>query len=254
MAESKGTSQGNWNYSYHAVAFLDLMGQRKVFDDMPGVPKTEEDGKRLIQKLSQTVGFISQFRKGFKDMFEAIQSNRPVPENVPPELREEFRRLRKSDIHLQSVSDAVIAWASIHTVDEAALAQAMNGLWGIMATTASMNLLALASEHPLRGGIDVDGGIPIVEGGNEIYGRALNCAYELESQIAKSPRIAIGAGLLGFLESVSSDAPRSRPSAHAKHVAERCQGLIAHDDDGVAILHFLGEGVLELAKRGCRRC
>ena len=235
-----------WVYCHHAVAFLDLMGQRKVFADFPAAPETEADKAILIEKLRHTVGYIQVFRQGFVDMFGGMQREREIPSQIPKEFHAEWRTMQKTEIHLQSVSDAVIAWAPIRPVDEPALVKAMNGLWGIMMTTAGMTLMALASKHPLRGGIDVDGGIPIEPGGNEIYGRALNSAYELESGAAKSPRILIGKGLLSFLDSVESDPSGSRYVALAKTMAGRCRNLITMDEDGQPILHFLGAGAREV--------
>jgi hypothetical protein len=239
-------AEPEWVYSHHAVAFLDLMGQRKVFDGFPAVPETEPDKALLIEKLRHTVGYIESFRDGFTNMFEGMQRERPIPAQIPPEFHAEWRRMQTTEIHLQSVSDAVIAWSPIRPVDEPGLVKSMNGLWGIMMAAAGMTLVSLAAKHPVRGGIDVAGGIPLTAGGNEIYGPALNCAYELESQKAKSPRVLIGPGLLAFLESIESDPPGSRYVALAKTLAERCRGLITEDEDGLPILHFLGAGAREV--------
>lgn len=235
-----------WTYCHHAVAFLDLMGQRQIFNDLPGVPDNEVDNARLIEKIRDTVGYIGIFRKGFSDMFGALQSDRKIPEQVPVEFYSEWRRMQKTEIHLQSVSDAVIAWTPIRPVDEPGMAQAMNGLWGILMTAAGMTLQALAAKHPLRGGIDLDGGITIDPGGNEIYGRALNCAYELESIQAKSPRILIGPGVIAFLETIETDSEGTRCMAYAKKLVDRCRGLITNDEDGKPMLHFLGASAREV--------
>src|SRR5581483_8237951 len=54
-----------WNYSHHAVAFLDLMGQRKSFEGISGVPNSPEEKTRLYEALRNTVGYIQLFRNGF---------------------------------------------------------------------------------------------------------------------------------------------------------------------------------------------
>lgn len=248
-ATSEATQQPaepEWVYSHHAVAFLDIMGQQSVFEDFPGVPNDVATKAILMEKLRHTVGYIPVLRKGFSDMFDSMRGDRVIPAQVPKEFHAEFRRMQQTEIHLQGLSDAIIAWSPINTVDEPTLARAMNGLWGIMMTTAGMNLTALATKHALRGGIDVDGGIPIEPGGNEIYGPALNCAYVLESKFARSPRILIGKGLLAFLESIESDLTSSQYIDYAKKLTERCRQLIIEDEDGHPILHFLGPGAREV--------
>jgi hypothetical protein len=226
------------------------MGQRHVFADFPGVPDSEETRAILIEKLRQTVGYIEVFRKGFADMFAGMQREREIPTQIPKEFHSEWRRMQQTEIHLQSVSDAIIAWTPIQTKDESSSAKAMNGLWGILMATAGMTLTSLAAKHPLRGGIDVDGGIPIEPGGNEIYGRALNSAYELESQPggAESPRVLIGKGVITFLDSVEADPTQSRYVGYARMLASRCRQLITADEDDRPILHFLGAGARDVLK------
>lgn len=246
ITPSKVDKEDDWVYSYHAVAFLDLMGQRKIFEGMMGVPKSKEEEARLIGILEKTVVFITTFRQGFKDLFASMQQLRETPVQIPKEFHAEYRNMQNTEIKFQSLSDAIVAWTPIYTVDEPALSKAMNSLWGILVAVAGMNLLALSLQHPVRGGIDVDGAIPLEKGGSEIYGPALNCAYELESRVAKSPRILIGNGLLKFLNSIESNQSTSRYIIHAKMLAKQCRGLITLDEDKQPILHFLGPSAMEL--------
>lgn len=239
-------SKKDWIYSYHAVAFLDLMGQRKCFDGISGVPKSEEEKARVIEALKKSIGFIAKFRAGFQNLFKSIQSVREIPSQVPIKFHDEYRKMQQTEIHLQSVSDAVVVWSPILTRDEPGIAKAMNNLWGILMAAAGMNLLSLASHHPLRGGIDVEGAITLDSGGIEIYGPALNSAYELESKIAQSPRILIGNGLLRFIASIESDKSSSRYCLYAKTLAKQCRAFIVQDEDNRLILHFLGAASKEL--------
>lgn len=249
MKEIESETEKEWVYSHHVVAFLDLMGQRQLFQDLPGVPNTPEGVEELHSVLRKTVGFIEQFRKWFEDMFSVFQTNRPIPDAVPSQFHEEFKKLQATEIHMQIVSDAVIAWSPIHTLTEEDLAKAMNSLWGILGTTAANILTSLSLEHPVRGGIEVDGGITIEPGGKEIYGRALNCAYELEQHVAKYPRVVVGKGAVQFIEHASQAAGKpgtERIIAYSRTLAKRCQHLIVKDDDGQYIVHWLGPGAMEL--------
>jgi|GEM_PF-1529240 len=226
-------------YSYHAVAFLDLLGQREIFDDLPDIPDTAIEKARLLDKLKSTIGYIREFRKDFLHTFKVLQEESAIPLEIPAQYHNEYRKLKKTEIHFQNFSDLVMAWTPIRIIDELTMFQAISGLHNIMMVTAIWNLISLASRHPLRGGIDVDCGIAIEPGGDEIYGRALNAAYALE-QIAKSPRILIGPGLLQLLSTIESKTESSPTVQGAKKLASMCRGLVALDDDGREILHFLG--------------
>lgn len=156
--------------------------------------------------------------------------------------------MKRSEIYLQSVSDAVIAWSPVHITSGADLSKAMNSLWGVLSATSGVMLLSLSMRHSVRGGIEVDGGTRIYPEGTEIYGRALNSAYELETTVARYPRVVIGAGLVRFLSEVSTiDGPpeEARSLAYARDMVQRCQQLITTDCDGQQIIHWLGPAARE---------
>lgn len=235
-----------YKYSHHVVAFIDLLGQRRVFDDFEGIPSDETGKAELLTRLQDTVGYIRTFRENFTRMFTTLQADRPVPSEVPPQHYEEHKRLRKSaKIHLQSFSDSVIAWSPILTPDDLAMAQAINSIYSIMMVTATQTLISLGGKHPLRGGIDVNCGIQIEPGGNEIYGKALNSAYSLEQQ-AESPRVLIGPGILKLLSTVEASENNSIRFKAAKIFARHCRELITTDTDNRVILHFLGPAAREI--------
>jgi len=245
IASNSSEQNLKYQYSYHAVSFLDLLAQRKTFDDLPGIPETVEEKARLLDKLKHTIGYIRELREGFRNMFDVLETERGIPIEIPPQYHSEYRKLQKTEIHLQNFSDSFVAWVPIHFTDDLNMFKAINGVHSIMMVTATWNLLSLAAKHPLRGGIDVDCGIVIEPGGNEIYGRALNSAYELE-QKAEGPRILIGPGLLKLLSSIESETENSHIINGAKALVKRCRSLIALDDDGKEILHFLGPASREI--------
>jgi hypothetical protein len=72
-------------------------------------------------------------------------------------------------------------------------------VFSVLSTACVVMLTALASKHPLRGGIDV--GLPTEIGPGEIYGTALERAYLLKCRVAKYPRLVIGDELWRYLNS-----------------------------------------------------
>lgn len=245
---ANSSEEKKYQYSYHAVSFLDLLAQRETFDDLPGIPETVAEKARLLDKLKHTIGYIRDLREGFRHMFEVLERERDIPVEIPAQYHSEYRKLQKTEIHLQNFSDSFVAWAPIQITDDLTMFKAINGIHSIMMVTAAWNLFSLAAKHPLRGGIDVDCGIAIEPGGNEIYGRALNSAYELE-QKAESPRILIGPGLLRLLSTIESETEDSPIIRGAKGLVKRCRSLITVDDDGREILHFLGPAAREIMCR-----
>ena len=93
----------------------------------------------------------------------------------------------------------------------------------------------------IRGGIDLGLAMDIDEG--EIYGPALARAYNLESGIAKYPRIVIGEGLTRYLQMVAGRQARTgEDKAHAEF-ASKSLGLLAVDVDGCTFLDWLGSDI-----------
>lgn len=242
--DPSASKEEDWHYGYHAVAFLDILGQREAFREIRGVPHDPAGETQLIEVLKRTVGFVPKFREGFQNIFETYAQQTGKELELPEEFREEFLRMRRSSIKLHGLSDAVVAWTSLMEEDQCG---ALNSIYGILMASAGMSALALACKHAIRGGIELDGAIPLEPGSVEIYGPALAKAYELESRHAEHPRILVGEGLLKYLKDMSVLEPRDRAAIHNKHMAEQCLQLIAQDRDGRFIVDYLGGEVLKIA-------
>ena len=72
-----------------------------------------------------------------------------------------------------------------------------------------MFLVTLVWGHPARGGLDVGLGVEIAPG--EVYGAALERAYQLESEVAQHPRLVIGKELVAYLDFLTSRAAACIP-------------------------------------------
>lgn len=254
MQESQNTNHvqeddGELFYCNHLVSFLDLMEQRDRLRMIEGILDAPQPSKELLTNaLKSTVGTIQFLRNHFKDMFELLNSREPSLE-IPVELKEQFVLLRSnSPLHLQFFSDSVVSWTRVQPKAEIDCAQILNSIWTTLITIGSAIPLLLATKNPVRGGMEIEGGITVEADGNEIYGPALNRAYTLESQQAKYPRVVVGDKLLRFL----NDVPRmsfqdQKIGAYCAHMAARCQRFILVDEDSHSIVHYLGPAMKELS-------
>jgi hypothetical protein len=75
----------------------------------------------------------------------------------------------------------------------------------------------------------------------EIYGPALARAYTLESKVAHYPRIVVGAELVRYLNAVASSPMTTVEEQINATTAQSCLKLLTEDDDGQAILDYLGD-------------
>lgn len=237
-------------YGHHVVAFLDLLGQKDRLCEIEGIldiadPKVHQEN--LQQTLKHTVGTIWAFRKQFLDFFDVYLQHRPsIP--IPKEIENYFNKVRgHSQIKFQSFSDSTIVWTPVHLKTAFAYAQVLNSIYGILTSVGLITPLFLSRKVPIRGGIDLEGGILISPHGNEIYGPVLNRAYSLESKEAGYPRVLIGRGLIDFLNHASSIRLQDENiQRYCQAMAERCKTWIVIDEDQKPMVHFLGPSNREL--------
>ena len=112
---------------------------------------------------------------------------------------------------------------------------------------ASMWLVGLSTNHPIRGGMEIGTGIDIEPG--EIYGQALEAAYRLESQVARLPRVVVGPKCVEFLEAVKrSDNVSDAGSRLAGSSADLCLSMLRQDADGNTIVDGLGRTLLDQSR------
>lgn len=108
-------------------------------------------------------------------------------------------------------------------------------------------MMAMATKHVLRGGIDVAIGVRMPET-QEIYGPALNSAYQLESIKADYPRVVIGDGLIEYLTAMAKRSGESNQDKIARGVSQKCLALFSTDPDGLVVLDYLGKNFLKLSE------
>lgn len=233
-------------YSWHAVAFLDVLGQKDAVSRFKGVPKDTNDPE-FVSVIQQTANFIRALRSGFATIFSGYSRSTIKREDIPEAYRDEFFATRAVDLKYYGMSDSFVAWTTLKT--ETNHCRALNGIYGMLFAAAGMMVYSFACKHSVRGAIEVDGAMRLHKGSDEIYGPALSCAYVLESKKAKWPRILLGEGLISYLDTMSKTTGVDIPSQHSRNIAKSCLSFAMRDVDGQMALDYLNPEVLKIAPK-----
>jgi hypothetical protein len=190
------------------VAFLDVLGQRDKFRGLKKPANVQEEDE-VKEVLRQTVGFIAELRTVFKSQYEIFAAGAP---NMQRHTKEPARPsfIGFSDSFVTSIP----LWEEGHEL------VSVVKVFSALSASCVVMLTALATKHPLRGGIDV--GLATQIAPSEIYGTALERAYLLECREAKYPRLVIGDELCRYLSAAlahfeSQTTPVSKAITIGKH-------------------------------------
>jgi hypothetical protein len=232
--------KGNIDIGYYVVGFIDLLGQQDQLRTLRSLPDkaNKEQMASFIQALKKTYGVVSGTRDMIGRFFRAFADHKPRTDlsSLTPEQRNAYLQLTNNPIQIASFSDSIIVFLSLSTIKNKLPTR---GIFGVLAAAASTSLFSLAAGYPIRGGIDIGLGMEI-EGG-EIYGPSLARAYALESKIAQYPRIVVGKGWIEYLQLTNTLKPKGIYDEIGAATARGCLNLLTTDDDGCAIVDYLGK-------------
>jgi hypothetical protein len=224
-----------YKLGHHLVAFLDVLGQR---DRLRGLkkPTNAQEEDEVKEVLRQTAGFVVELRTVFQNQFEAFEAGTPSMQRHTKEpLRPSFTGFSDSFVTSVPLREEGHELVPIVTVFSA------------LSAACVVMLTALASKHPLRGGIDA--GLATEIGPGEIYGTALERAYLLECRVAKYPRLVIGDELWKYLNAALTHfESQTTPAAKAiTAIVKKTMQMIVTDADGRRVLDYLGPVMVENA-------
>jgi hypothetical protein len=224
-----------YKLGYHLVAFLDVLGQRDKFRGLKKPTNVREEDE-AAEVLRQTAGFVVELRTVFLRQFEIFEA---TATNMKRHTKEP---LCPSFI---GFSDSFVT--SVPLREQGSELVPVVTLFSALSAACVVMLTALASKHPLRGGIDV--GLATEIGPGEIYGTALERAYILECRVAKYPRLVIGDELLRYLNAALAhfESQTTPVSKVVTAIVRRTMQMIATDADGLTILDYLGAIMAENA-------
>jgi len=224
-----------YKLGHHLVAFLDVLGQRDKFRGIKK-PTSAQEEDEVKEVLRQTAGFVTELRTVFQNQFEAFEAGSP-----------NMRRHTKEGVRpsFTGFSDSFVT--SVPLREEGHELVPVVTVFSALSAACVVMLTALASKHPLRGGIDV--GLATEIGPGEIYGIALERAYLLECRVAKYPRLVIGDELWRYLNAalVHFESQTTPVSKAITAIVKKTLQMIATDADGQRILDYLGPVVVENA-------
>jgi len=171
--------------SYYLVSYVDLLGQGAPLQAI--ADRRPNEAEELAKVFGPVVTHIRFLRDAFFIFAKAMAAG-PVPDGLPAEHFERFRRFRKVDAGIRTFSDSLVLTSKLEESDEF-------GRWGpIYSIQTHLNGLAtilvmgLASKIPIRVGTSLSIGMEL---DGEYLGPALGEAYDLERKIADYPRVVV---------------------------------------------------------------
>ena len=228
-------------FGYYVVGVFDVLGQKRKLADLPGrLNPTGGPQDEVMDYLTATVGEVLRLRALFQmhfDLFtkeaDSLASTPGVTADAVNLLTPSFRHWGFSDTYVVAVPPS-----------GGRPAYQLLDVYRMLGMSASVWLLAMRRDLPIRGGIEF--GLAMDVGEQEVYGYALAQAHRLESKVAQYPRIVVGPGLLVLLNRALEDtAMRGQDVDLAHRLAEMCMRLIQTDEDEALVVDVTSRDVLK---------
>jgi hypothetical protein len=221
---------------YHCLAFVDILNQKEALRKIHKLPDTETEKAEFINQWKEAFGVVDAYRSSFDSFFKAY--SQPTQPKLPKLNREETRLMRhflNYEIKEQLFSDTMIYYVSLMDHPNRL---AITGVYSLLMACAGTFLATLSGGLVCRGGIEAGIAAEFFKG--EIYGPALYHAHRLESEVAKYPRIAIGAELSEYIETEMRNPEQSLTDQYRRSIAQKCKTWITTDVDNALILDYAG--------------
>jgi hypothetical protein len=222
--------------AWYVVAYLDLLGQQDVLNNITALPHVEnrEEVAAFKEKVAAFYRPLYGLETFFKAGIKPFKEGSVKETTFLPSEQELLKQFRSTPVFYRHFSDSLIV--HIPLSNDTGKFQC-HAIYGVLAATAVTFLSCLVHSWVIRGGIELGLAMDIEEG--EVYGPALARAYRLESRVAQYPRVVIGEELVRYLQMVAGQEASMEEKAHAR-IAARSLGLLASDDDGCNFLDWLG--------------
>jgi hypothetical protein len=221
----------------HIVTCIDVLGQREKLKNFPRLIHGGVQPELLVTALKDTYGRVNRVRQLLETYFAA---GNPAPERYPwfstlsEEQRRDFKRLASYTMNVRHFSDMIVSFSLLcNEDDQPSLAPVVQ----MLGSCAMSMLFSLAEGIAVRGGVDI--GAAAVWPDFGIYGSAYYSAYDLESRVAKYPRIIVGEELFKYLQSWQQTTDEDPLSKYNSQLATTCFTMIREDLDGRQIVDFL---------------
>ena len=224
-------------FGHFLVAFVDLLGQRDRLRKLDALPNDENgpEYSEFVQVVKDTVGAVYDLQKTASDYFNALTKNE---NDNPLNNLLGFKKLNATEIKFQHFSDGLVIYVPLRTDENYS---PLKGVYGALAACGALCLLGLAKKKPVRIGVSI--GVAAELHDNELYGKAIADAYELESYVAQYPRVVVSDEVLHYLLGIAQSecANNDLEGQVTKKMAETSLKLLARDFDGRVIINYLGD-------------
>lgn len=241
------SSRRDYKYRYYLVGFLDILGQKDKLLGIKALPQNEEEYKSFVKLDQETRGTVMRFRNSFFRFFKGMYKHRPNPPNLTEDEIEKYKTIKERAENLKptilTFSDSIIIYVPLSDDDKAIQ---VDGILSSALAIAGSFLTSMISGTIFRGGLEI--GLACEIGSNEIYGPALLKAHDLESKIAKYPRVVIGDELVHFLQVTVQNPEKGAQSEINQVMAQKSLNLLMIDADGRYALDYLGQEYRDMAK------
>jgi hypothetical protein len=237
---SKPSIKGPIQISNYAVLYMDVLNQKEKLSKIIDLPSSKAEYDSFFELLRNTYGVVD----GYAEMFESYlsQTTAGPPLTVPENYVQQYERMVGPPIQLFLFSDSMLYFTSLN--EQEGVVPTIR-LYDLLRAAACVFACGLADGNPARGGLDI--GIAANFPRIGIYGPALYKAYDLESNIAKYPRVVIGSTLRDYLVASSKDPANTKEAMLRRIFAGKCLDLIYEDSDGSLALDYVGKAVREMS-------
>lgn len=244
MNSVKNNDDNKINFSYFAVALIDILNQREELTKLNKLPENEEELQYFIQQAKNSYGAVKGLRSTFDSFFNAYIIEEPrKTDGLSQDQISLLKRMLKTEIKKQQFSDTMIFYTSLEENPDFI---PINGILGLFLALSATLIMALSIGKIFRGGIDVGIASCNCFEGEELYGPALYNAYDLESKHAQYPRVVIGNEIRNYILGECRLPENDVISSYRKFIAEKCRKMICVDLDGLQILDYLGGSIKDM--------
>lgn len=218
----------------YCVGFVDLLGQRALYENEGFLPDDEEE---VLRKIRETIKPIYHLQEIAADFIEqALKKDSRFRETLLPGQQVIYDKMWELNLQHQRWSDGLVYFVSLH---ERSVKCPNLSIFGMFTAIGSLCLLHLAFKQPIRGAIDIAWGVELHPG--ELYGAAVATAYKLESKVAQYPRIVIGDRVIEYLNEIIQAPGSDILTEFNRKQARNCLDMTSRDFDGCYVLDYLGQ-------------
>lgn len=246
----QAAAAGDLEVFNYCASFIDLLAQRVALRGQQLVPQDQSEAariefRRVLDASVLSIKKIHDLANQLIDPLVAPNPGSPLRASLPAEQRAGWDEMMITKVYKQRWSDGLLCFASLA---DAKVKCKVNNIFAILGHAGASCLYGLVLGQPIRGAVEIAWGVELYAG--ELYGAVLARAYELESEVARYPRIVVGINAYRFLWSHSTSVETDLPSQNNRELAKKCLAMLAEDEDGRLIVDYLGAGFREAITQG----